>query len=294
MRIGNNFNILALLFYFAVLMAATMTYSHPYFLSFLLAITVLGIFSSGRLRSVKNYLFFCLIAGAMTFALNLLLSHSGSSILYETQRMPLFGSVMITKETIHFSLNMALKLTTVILAFSLLSLTMDRDRTTRFIMRYLPKSSLIFILSSALFPRMKRSVSDIRETMKLRGAQMSGSLTSRLKANYPVLKILMLSSLEDSWSCAEALHARGFGTTVRTRPKREPITAGDILLMAGSTLALGGFIYSLIRGYGFHDFYSSVPFRNGFDASSVIMISGGLLIFPLINMMKKSNECNNR
>jgi len=275
----HSFTILSYIFILAII---SMSYTHPVYLGALFLITIMGIISTGELAKLKTYLLFGLSMSFFIVIINILVSTSGATTFK-------FLSLTITKEALFYGLNMGLKLTLIILVFCLLGSLLDSDRAFNTFSKIFPKSSLLVILTSCMIPNMKRSYADIGFTMKMRGAQMdSKNIFTRIRSSSPLLKVLLLSSLEDSHDTALALHARAFGTGKRTNYYRESFIFRDFLIFFSVLFTLLGFIFSIIYKNGFLTFYPRIEhFWLENDLFFILWITLGLLILPLSLLIGK-------
>ena len=210
-----------------------------------LALLVLGITLAyiDQLKNLLHTLASIAPFGALFFILSVLFSVSStgdsslfSLTIYGWRVFDLFPStLLVASENV-------LRLIFIYTLFFALNTVLSRadflDETARFF----PKVALILSISLLLIPRMCRALTDIGLELKIRGYILpqasKESRTDFLTRHSPICYCLTHKALADSWTIAEFLHARGFGSGPRTRPSGQ-FTIQDILMpTAGGLLAL--------------------------------------------------------
>ncbi len=235
--------------YFVSIFVSAIIYNHPLYLGVLLVVIGASLCGLGKLSSWKSTLSFALSLSLLIFIINIFVSRNGSTILFESAPLPLYGRVFITKEAVIFSLIMGLKLTVILSFFTLYNVMLLPDRAFHFFSRLLPSSAIIVTLSTMFIPTLQRRALEAADVLRNRGFHFEGKgLKKRISSQYPVLKILLLSALEDSWETAEALHARGFGSGKRTVFYSESWRIFDSVLVASSLLTIFFLIGSFVWG----------------------------------------------
>ena len=114
---------------------------------------------------------------------------------------------------------------------------------------------------------------------------MYGRGMQRLRAHYPLLKVLLLSSLEDSWQTAEALYARAFGVGKRSCFSTESWHLGDTIVALGALVV--GLVYgaSLLHRNGVMKFYPVLDCTMGLtDAWMLATLALGGMMLPLLDI----------
>lgn len=282
-----NLHPITIISYCAILAAFSMIYTNPLYLFMLFLITLVNIFLVRSFKELKFYLLISLPIALLIIVINPLISNYGSTIIWRGPIIPVFGRITISFESLMFSLTMALKLILIISIFCLYNAMMDQDKALSFFSRFAPKSAVTIIMSALMVPKMKRDLIRISSVMYTRGARFDDkSIVSRIRSRYPILKILLLSSLEGSWDVAEAMHARGFASGKRAFYQAENIKVKDLVVIAGVVFSFLGFIFGLGQKKGIFSFY---PTCNGlFDSHDVrfmCWIFSGILILPVFNII---------
>lgn len=287
MNAQTTFHPAAIILYFFVLGLAAMTLTNPLYLGLLFLIVGLGLISNGAQQRWRHYLYFGLMTAITVVIVNLFIAQHGQTVLFKSSSLPLIGRFMITKESLYYAFAMSLKLLLILSIFCFYETMMNPDRAFSFFSRLAPKSALLVMLTSLMFPQMKRNLENVRTVMASRGAFFDNkNLAAKIISYYPLLKILLLSSLEGSWETAEALEARAFGATRRTNYTTEPWRLRDTVLVVSSIFALTAISGCFIQQKGFLTFYPVLG--KIFEASDFYFLLwlggsfGSLLVFALI------------
>lgn len=109
--------------------------------------------------------------------------------------------------------------------------------------------AVVYVLGSTLqiIPMMKKRSSSIMAAQQTRGVETEGSMRKRIKAFFPMLKPLILSSLIDVEERAIALEARGFWAQGAATAWRE--IPDSPLEQWGRRLLLGATVVILLSNY---------------------------------------------
>lgn len=246
----------ATLAFLAVIVAGAVTLCHPLFLLALFISIITALAASGCLDDWlhKARFFFALIA--MLVLINILINRLGGTVLLWGPALPGLGRITVTLETLVFALVMGIRLLTVFTAFMLYNHTVNPDRALSMFAKLFPRSALLVALATKTIPYLLRKLQSAGEIAQCRGANFhTGSLFTRIKNRLPLIRVLFISSLEDSFNIGESIQARAYGSGPRTSYFRHRWRLGDTLVIITSLLALSIIILSLGRGWGGYSFY---------------------------------------
>lgn len=247
---------LSVLVYTAAAGLMAIVFTNPVYLLGLLAAVALAATRARAFHKLGRYLAFMLPLLVVIVLFNCLFCGAGTTVL---MRFPWAGGRAVTLEVFLYGLTMGVKLILIIALFCVYNEVQDMDAAFSFLSRYAFRSVFIVITTCLMVPRMKRDLARIRAAMRKRGARLSyGPPLSRLRAAYPLVKVLLLSSLEGSLASAESMHCRAFGTGTRTLYRRFRMRRKDKRVIAASLFSLAGFAAALAAGRGFTVFYPSV------------------------------------
>ncbi|WP_330583588.1 energy-coupling factor transporter transmembrane component T [Geosporobacter ferrireducens] len=248
-----------------VLLSMILLYMHPLYIVSILCFILAVFCSIGKFEKAKSAIILGLYNGLLILIINPLVSQSGRTILYRTPKIPVFGRVKITMEAIAYGTNMGLKLICIFLLFVLYGMMTDRDETFSFFSKHAQKLTLTLSLTVNIIHRLKIELLRVKDVMVLRGVNFQAKkLNEKIKAYYPVLKVILISSLEGSLDRAEALHSRSYGIGKRTSYARVHIKAVDYLFNGISFLMAFLLVYGLTTGRGGYVFYPELePFYAG-------------------------------
>ena len=236
-----------------------LVFTNPVYLLALLAVIVIAVIGARAGLQLRRYILCMLPVLISIILLNGLFCGEGATVIFKLPRMPLIGGRAVTIEALLYGLNMAIKLALIISIFCLYNAIQDNDTAFSFFSRFAFSSLFAVIVSTLMVPRMKRDMDRIGASMRKRGVSFSsGSILSRVKAAHPLVKVLLLSSLEGSLDSAESMHCRAFGSGPRTFSHRLQMRGRDWIVIAASIFSLSGFAVGAFAGRGFTVFYPSL------------------------------------
>jgi energy-coupling factor transport system permease protein len=180
------------------------------------------------------YLTGTLVSALSVFVLSPLVSHVGTHVIWDGPKVPVLGYLDVTSEEIAAAGIQALRLAAVGLAFAAYALLLDLDRLLQ-AAGFARRSVLAVGLATRLVPTLERDAAGFVEALRGRGVHVDG-----VRGHARLLSPVLAGSLERALSLAEAMEARGFGRTGRTRAPGPPWTRLDRLaLVAAALLCVG-------------------------------------------------------
>jgi len=276
-----NLHPAAALVYFMSLFLAAMLFSHPFYLTAVLMVTVLAIISARVLKFWKTYLKFGLFMVLMIVLVNPLVSRAGSTVLWSGPQIPFLGGLIVSLEAVFYGLAMGIRLLIVLSIFCLYNNAVHPDQVLSFFSRFTYKPALVISLGTRLIPRMKKDFENIQELQKVRGFDYAAlNFKEKFKLYCQSVNTLIYTSLGDSWQIAEAMHSRAFGSGPRSRYQRRLLRPGDLICLVSSCAALVVSFVGKALGAGSYAYYPKLGyFFNGLWF--LLLILTGLLI-PVI------------
>lgn len=212
---------------------AALVLSHPNYLLAMLAGTIVLAAAGRVLREWWAFMRLFAFIALMVVAINVLASSRGDTTFWEGPYIWGFGQLSISLEGLMFGAIMALRLYLVVSAFTLVSLTVHPDEFTQILARFAYRSGLAVSMSTRFYPSVVRDAAAIMDAQRSRGLDLdSGGRVARIRRRMPVIMPLFHSSLERAVGTAEAMEARGFGATGRTRWRRRTWSIGDMMGLA--------------------------------------------------------------
>lgn len=247
----------------AVVVAA-LVLTHPDYLLALLAGTIVVAAAARVLREWWSFMRLFGFIALMVVVINMLVSSRGETTFWQGPYVWGFGQLSISLEGIVYGAVMALRLYVVVAAFTIVSLTVHPDEFTQLLARFAYRSGLAVSLSTRFYPAVVRDAAAIMDAQRSRGLDLdSGGRVARIRQRMPVVMPLFHSSLERAVGTAEAMEARGFGSTRRTRWHRRAWDAVDGLALV-SALAIGGLSVALaLWGDGHAVYYPTMGLEAG-------------------------------
>lgn len=124
------------------------------------------------------------------------------------------GPVVFYKEGILFALNIGINILNILLSFcSLILTTKPSDLVEGFVRIGLsPRIGYVFISVFQIIPQMTETMSTITDAQRSRGMETEGNLITRIKAFFPLISPVVMSSLINTRERAIALEVRGFNS----------------------------------------------------------------------------------
>lgn len=192
--------------YYILLIILVMSIPHPLFLIFaLVSQVILNILQDGGkklYKSIKYYLFLGLIVAI----LNPFVSHKGKTVLFYFFNSP------FTLEALVYGLIMMLSLLTVLISFVSFNMVITPDKFMYLFSSIFPKTAFLSMMSMRFVPLLKRRSKDISLIQQTNGVDVfSGKFIDRIKDGMLILNILLTWSLEEAFTTAKSMRARGYG-----------------------------------------------------------------------------------
>ena len=179
-----------------------------YWLPWGLAITLLGISGSGKIFRPLLSKLITIVLPFITFLFFIhgFFSPKGETILVQ------WGAVTLFKEGVFFAVLMSGRITSAVAASLIFVFCTSPDDLTISLRQKGVPTGLVYLLGATLqiIPLMKKRADSISAAQQTRGVETSGTLKNRIKAFFPLVQPLILSSLVDVEERAIALEARCF------------------------------------------------------------------------------------
>lgn len=266
---------------------------NPIFLTVLLMCILCAISRSGLLKRIKPYLKIAAIMAIMVMIINPLIAERGENLIWRFSRVPIFGEVWISLESLIYALAMTERLMIVLLISGLAALTIDPDRILVFLSRVSSRSSMTAALAVRLYPTTVMDAIEMKEVQELRGITGKGK-SAKLKIYNDMFQSLLASSLDRAADIAESMESRGYGASKRTLWRKETQTHGDKFTIAGTIIVFSQILAFAIVGVFDFSFYPKIE-TGGVAPLLISAAAAGLLGAVLINAMGKKGEdeyCN--
>lgn len=268
--------------YSSVLFLMALSFTHPLYILSLLLIVVLNIVILGHLKQLINTMKYGFFTAILIIIVNPLISKKGRTIIYQGLRLPLIGKIKITLESLSYGCNMAVKLICIMFIFLLYSILTDQDESFSFFSKYAHKITLILSMTTNIIHKLRLEIMRVKDVMILRGVKFNHkSLIKRIKAYYPILKVILISALEGSLDRAEALYSREYGKSKRTSYSKIKMKNLDYLFIVLNIILFAVLVYALIKGFGKYQFY---PVLNDFTSIDLLYLTfvDFILFIPLL------------
>lgn len=244
--------------YSIMLMILILYFNNPIYILSLLGLLVLTLVILGQRKNMIKGIRYSLYTALLIIIINPIISQYGFTRLIRI-RLPIIGVFQITLESILFGMTMGIKILVIGLVFVLYSSVVDNDDSFSFFSVYAHKLTLIFSMTLNIVHRLRIEITRVKNVMKLRGVNFNQrNIFKKVKSYYPVLKVIMISSLEGSLDRAEALYSKGYGIGKRSCYSKVGINIRDYLLNFLTLTILIIFSIGITMEMGKYKFYPMV------------------------------------
>jgi energy-coupling factor transport system permease protein len=282
-----HYHPLAVLLYVGTVITIAVTTDHPLLLCLLMGTLALHSGIAGAWRRLVASLKVSIWMGVLFVCINALISHYGRTLLWKGPHLPVLGRVRITLEAVLYGADMGLRFLVVVLAVVLYSAWMEGDALFLLLRNVVSKSSITAALTARMIPHMTQQVQTVSDVMRVRGVAMrTGSVLTRVRGHYPLLKVMLVEALEGAWEIAEAMQARAYGRGKRTRYKSARWSRWDFGFLLNILAIWGVFLVMVVRSDTHFLFYPRLGrlFPNSwsigfFGAFFVLLLLPGLVMY---------------
>lgn len=221
--------------WFLALGLAIVLYENPLIPSVVLAVTLIA---AVRCRVLREVLLAVAVAAplALLIALiNPIASQQGLTVLISDMRMPLLGSIDVTREAVVYGLILGLRALAMFAVCALYVCTVDPDELLRVLRRRSVRSAITASLAVRFVPVLARDGARLAEARSCRPGVKPGAAA--------VTRAVFARSLDRAGDAALALETRGYELARPLREARRPRRRVDwavsvsALLIAAVTLA---------------------------------------------------------
>ena len=186
----------------------------------------------------RAYIFAAFSSSVSVFLIWPLLQSTGYHVLWSGPVVPVLGALDVTSEELRLAAVYAFRLLGVSLAFSAYALVVDHDRLLA-AAGFARRSAFAAVLATRLVPTLERDAAGLAEAVRGRGVPVAG-----VRGHARLLSPLVAGSLERAFSLAEAMEARGFSRTGRTRAPAARWRRRDyVCICAGAVLVLAAWLW---------------------------------------------------
>ncbi len=195
------------------------------------------------------------VAGAGVVLLNPFVQANGDLILFQLPDVPILDTQVTLEEVLAGLVIGARAAAVTIIVMACLAVA-DPDRLLGLASRLLPRSALAASVAARMVPTLRRDAAALTETARLRGRSFTrGPWRRRVAAAGGLAVPLVGSALERSVDVAEAMAARGYGSTARTHTPRRPWQTADRVTALAACLVAPVAVLAALGRIGTFGFY---------------------------------------
>ena len=269
--------------YLGAVCVAAFVFSQPLVLSGLMLALLAVAALAGSLKDLRPFLLLALTVGLLIAVVNALVSDQGLTVLIRGPHVPVLGNIDVTLEGCVYGLLMGLRVAVVMVVAGVYTVAVDPDRVLRLFRRVGFRSALTATVATRLVPTLGRDAQRLSEAYRCR-PDVSGNRgrAGAIRSRAPVLRALLIGSLDRAVDVAMALETRGFG---RGRPSSgiaDRWSANDVAFAFAGVLLLAVTIAASVTGMGDIHVYPRVgEIANGGDLALALTLVLVLLL-PIV------------
>jgi len=207
---------LAAIAYFGSLAAVALASTNPIVLAGAGAGVAVAGLSAGAGRALGTAARYGLVLGVAFVAVNAVASQRGETVLVRGWELPVLGRIDVSLEALVEGAVLAGRVVVVLLAFAVLSASVDPDRLLRLMRPVARRSALTATLIARLAPLATRDHARVREAAVLRGP--GAAAVGRVA----ILRRLVAGALDRSVDVAATLELRGYAAGPPRRAAQPP------------------------------------------------------------------------
>lgn len=247
---------IALASYILVLFLIMIISNHPILLCATVLITLLSGISVGGGQDIKKGLGFIFKMTLFFMIINCFTNKNGRTIIWRGPNIPVFGRLQISFEALLYSLVMGVRLSGIYMLFIFFNKAMSPDAALSYMALLFPKSALLVSMTTKTIPYLAQLSERVGQVMYVMGLDVNDEgYTKGIKKRMPILKVLFMSSIEDSLSIAESIQARGYGSGKRSQYFIHRWRLRDIVVISSCVYSVISFIVLKKTGGVFYNFY---------------------------------------
>ena len=232
---------------------APILFDNPIVLGALLCAIVAAAVGAGVARDLRRWAFYAVGLALLVVIINPLVTSDGLTVIWRG------GSFLgrrwdITLEAVVSGAVAALRVLDVVLAFALMSVTVDPDEMLRALRRISYRSALAAALTTRLVPVLARDASRKSEAARCR---------PRPPGRTAVARSAVAGSLERAVELAAALEVRGYSRARRPQVARQPWSRHDLRVLASALSIIVLAITAKLAGIGDFQTYPTTQVSAG-------------------------------
>ncbi len=245
--------------YLGAVCVAAFVFSSPLVLAGLLAALIGVAALTGSIRDLKPFLVMALVVGLLIAFINALVSGQGLTVLVRGPALPVVGAIDVTLEGCIYGLLMGLRVALVMVAAGIYTVAVDPDRVLRLFSRIGFRSALTVAVATRLVPTLGRDAQRLGEAHRCRPDFSSESgRVGLVRSKAPVLRALLVGSLERAADIAMALETKGFGRGKVSSGMSEAWTLSDAAFTFSGVTLLSLTVAAMATGAGSIQVYPRV------------------------------------
>jgi len=284
----------ALSFWVLAVVVAALLVQHPAYLAALFSVTLVVVLAARAVRSWWSVMRYTALMGLAIVIINVVASNEGSHVLLCAGfRLPFLGAPAVTLEAVVYGVAMAVRLATIISAFTLLNLCVHPDDLLRAAVKLrLPyRSVLVTSLSVRFVPVLMEDVQVISDVQRSRGLEFDkGRLSERIRNRGALILPLLSNSLDRAVQVAEAMESRAYGAAPRRTFLRDvPVAPVDVAATITVALSLLVLVWLNTSGVASYTYYPtlSAPVLSGPGVFGLVVVVTGFVAIVLLSYIRR-------
>ena len=257
--------------------------TNPAYRAVVLAATLLVVLVSPGSARLRPLLTFVLVTATIGTLLNVVVSHVGTTVMFELpEGIPAVGGPY-TAEALAFGVSTGVTLAAAILAVAPFSLRLGPEDILDALPAALSRTGSALAASLNLVPAVGASFAAVTEAQRLRGWRPRGP-----RSWAEVVVPVVLTAIEGSIQLAESMEARGYGSGPRTHVRPPHLRFPDWLLVATSGLA--ALLFAVSRATGWAADWYPFPTLAPPAIAAAPMVACLLLFTPVLTWRSQTSQ----
>ncbi len=279
----------AAIVYLGAVCVAAFVFSSPLVLAGLLAALMGVAVLTGSIRDLKPFLVMALVVGLLIAFINAIVSGQGLTVLIRGPVVPVVGAIDVTLEGCIYGLLMGLRVALVMVAAGIYTVAVDPDRVLRLFSRIGFRSALTVAVATRLVPTLGRDAQRLGEAHRCRPdfSPESGRV-GLVRSKAPVLRALLVGSLERAADIAMALETKGFGRGKVSSGVSDAWTANDVAFTFSGVLLISLAVAAAAVGVGGIQVYPRV--EQVVTGSDLVLVLAASLLVLLPTWLSRAKD----
>lgn len=272
-----------MVFFFIVYFILAFLWANPLFLMVQLIALLLWFAVEKKMSAVVASFRFAWWIILLFMVINPLFQSNGTQFIWRGPVIPVIGRLDLSMEELLYSWMGVIRLSIILLLSCAYQWFVDHDRFLFAFARVTPRFVMASVMAIRLFPFMRQELQRISEVMHTRGIRPTGQgLKAKINYSMLLIKPLIYSTMEGSWTMGESLYARGFGSGPRTFYRTSVMKEQERMALVFNALLLLFGVFGKWLSFGEVQFYPGFVW---WDPMGDCLLITGLMAFWVFTLI---------